>query len=256
MLKRHSDGQELGELVSTARNTYVNPGSVAQFVFHQSDKSRVECDLVLVILPFLEWLDGVIKILVRHDFGFHHLNWGRISGCSYNLNIFNPLMSDTEILLTKICSGLKIHTVFIHVSWGVPDCSPRTSKSLSEVSSSSSPSHSLSLSDRDFTTVVECDGIVIVVNSSEPRRDTGPGVFNDEDSMFSARVLTASHQRLSFFTWKGLSPRDTNFKLRDLHASHTTNLRGDSVVPDLAISYFSLFENEGSASRTLQLVWE
>ena len=41
MLKRLSGGQELGELVSTARNTYVNPGSVAQFDFHQSDKSNV-----------------------------------------------------------------------------------------------------------------------------------------------------------------------------------------------------------------------
>ncbi len=45
MLKRLSGGQELGELVSTARNTYVNPGSVAQFDFHQSDKSNVSLPL-------------------------------------------------------------------------------------------------------------------------------------------------------------------------------------------------------------------
>ena len=30
MIQRHSDGQELGELVSTAHNTYTNAGSVAQ----------------------------------------------------------------------------------------------------------------------------------------------------------------------------------------------------------------------------------
>ena len=46
MLKRHSRGEELGELVSTARNTYANPGSVAQFDFHQSDKSNVSFPLL------------------------------------------------------------------------------------------------------------------------------------------------------------------------------------------------------------------
>jgi hypothetical protein len=39
MRKGHSGGQELGELVSTARNMCVNAGSVAKFDFHQSDKS-------------------------------------------------------------------------------------------------------------------------------------------------------------------------------------------------------------------------
>jgi len=39
MLKRHSDGQELGELVSITRNTYVNPGSVAEFDFQSVEKS-------------------------------------------------------------------------------------------------------------------------------------------------------------------------------------------------------------------------
>ena len=44
MLKRLSGGTELDELVSTARNTYANAGSVAQFDFtdfYQSDKSKV-----------------------------------------------------------------------------------------------------------------------------------------------------------------------------------------------------------------------
>jgi hypothetical protein len=39
-----------------------------------------------------------------------------MSGCSYNLNIFNTWMSDTEILLPKTCSGLKIRTSFIRAS--------------------------------------------------------------------------------------------------------------------------------------------
>ena len=80
MLKRLSGGQELDELVSTARNTFVNPGSVAPFTFITSI-------------------------------------WGRISGCSYNLNVFKRSMSDTETLLPKIYSGLKIHTVFIRPNW-------------------------------------------------------------------------------------------------------------------------------------------
>jgi hypothetical protein len=46
MLKRRLDGQELGELVSTARNTYANAGSVAQFDFHQSDKSKLSFPLL------------------------------------------------------------------------------------------------------------------------------------------------------------------------------------------------------------------
>ena len=38
LLKRSSGGQELGELLSTARNTYANAGSIAQFDLHQSHK--------------------------------------------------------------------------------------------------------------------------------------------------------------------------------------------------------------------------
>ena len=58
MLKRHSHGQELGELVSTAQNTYVNPGSVAQFDFHQSDKSNVSLPL-LSFLPSNDLMESV-----------------------------------------------------------------------------------------------------------------------------------------------------------------------------------------------------
>ncbi len=36
----------MGEFVRTARNTYGNPGSVAQFDFHQSDKSKVSFPLL------------------------------------------------------------------------------------------------------------------------------------------------------------------------------------------------------------------
>jgi hypothetical protein len=37
MLNRRSCGHDLGELVSTTRNTYTNAGRVVQFDFHQSD---------------------------------------------------------------------------------------------------------------------------------------------------------------------------------------------------------------------------
>jgi hypothetical protein len=46
-----SGGYEFGELVSTVHNTYVNPDSVAQFDFHQSDKSNVS-------LPLLSFLSS------------------------------------------------------------------------------------------------------------------------------------------------------------------------------------------------------
>jgi hypothetical protein len=39
-------GQELGELASTACNTYANAGNVAQFDFHQSGKSKVSFPLL------------------------------------------------------------------------------------------------------------------------------------------------------------------------------------------------------------------
>ncbi len=56
MLKRHSDGQELGELVSTARNTYASPGSVTKFDLHQSDKSNVSFPL-LSFLSSNDWMN-------------------------------------------------------------------------------------------------------------------------------------------------------------------------------------------------------
>jgi hypothetical protein len=73
MVKRRSGGQELGELVSTART-----GSVAQFDFHQSDKSNV-----LPLVSFLSSND-LMESVVPHEFGFHHLRGSvctRISGC-------------------------------------------------------------------------------------------------------------------------------------------------------------------------------
>jgi len=72
MLKRLADGQELGELVITARNTYTNLGSVAQFDFHKSDNSNVSVPL----LSFLSSSDLMesTRAWLFHDFGFHHLN--------------------------------------------------------------------------------------------------------------------------------------------------------------------------------------
>jgi len=46
MVKRLSGEQELGELVSTARNTYVNAGILSQFDFHQSVTSKVSFPLL------------------------------------------------------------------------------------------------------------------------------------------------------------------------------------------------------------------
>ena len=79
MLKRHSDGEELGELVSTARNTYANPGNVPQFDFHQSDKSNVS------FLPLLSFLSSndLMESVVPHEFGFH---WSHLSLCT-NLRV-------------------------------------------------------------------------------------------------------------------------------------------------------------------------
>jgi hypothetical protein len=45
-MKERSGGQESGELVSTARNTYANAGSVAQFDQHQSHESKVSFPLL------------------------------------------------------------------------------------------------------------------------------------------------------------------------------------------------------------------
>jgi hypothetical protein len=56
MLKKRSGGHELGDLVSTARNTYVNPVSVAQIDFHQSDKSNVSFSNDLME-PARAWYD-------------------------------------------------------------------------------------------------------------------------------------------------------------------------------------------------------
>jgi hypothetical protein len=38
--------RSVGELMSTPRNTYANAGSVAQFDFHQSEKSKVSVPLL------------------------------------------------------------------------------------------------------------------------------------------------------------------------------------------------------------------
>jgi hypothetical protein len=72
MLKSLSGGQELGEFVRTARNTYVNPGSVAQFDFHQSDKTKVSFPL----LSFLSSNDLMEPARAWYFMTsvFHHLN--------------------------------------------------------------------------------------------------------------------------------------------------------------------------------------
>ena len=86
----------MGELVSTACNTYANAGSVAQFDFHQSDKSNVPSPL----LAFLSWnyfMESARAWYFMTSGVFITSICGAISGCSYKFNIFNPSMSDTEI---------------------------------------------------------------------------------------------------------------------------------------------------------------
>jgi hypothetical protein len=58
MLKRHSGGHELGEMVNTARNTTVNPDSVAQFDFHQYDFGCHQLNDTLVTRNTLQMLDS------------------------------------------------------------------------------------------------------------------------------------------------------------------------------------------------------
>jgi hypothetical protein len=86
MLKRHSDGEELGELVSTARNTYANPGNVPQFDFHQSDKSNVS----LPLISFLSSND-LMESVVPHEFGFHQLSLCTNLRVSIELEYLQPI---------------------------------------------------------------------------------------------------------------------------------------------------------------------
>ena len=86
MLKRRSGGQELGELISTARNTYANPGSVAQFDFHKSDKSNVSLPLV----SFLSSND-LMESVVPHEFGLHHLSLHTNLRVSIELEYLQPI---------------------------------------------------------------------------------------------------------------------------------------------------------------------
>ena len=50
MLKRLSGGQELGELVSTARNTYANPGNFTQF---EKLGKKLNLSLFFYLIPSL-----------------------------------------------------------------------------------------------------------------------------------------------------------------------------------------------------------
>ena len=78
MLKGYSGGQEQCELVSTARNTYVNPGSVSQFDLHQSDKSNVSFPL-LVQRKHICFIDLLFIVRVKREIKRVYIN-----GCRYN----------------------------------------------------------------------------------------------------------------------------------------------------------------------------
>jgi hypothetical protein len=125
MLKRLSGGQELGELVSTACNTYANAGSVAQFDFHQSDKSKES-------FPLLSFLSS--NDLMESARAWYFMNsvfitsiCARISGCSYNLNIYNPMMSDKVTgLIIKGLDNQAFHHVFPNFSNSADDSLDQT----------------------------------------------------------------------------------------------------------------------------------
>jgi hypothetical protein len=70
MLKRRSGGQELGELISTARNTYANPGSVAQFDFHKSDQSNVSLPQCVHINSCCHDTRGICEVGTVWDYNF------------------------------------------------------------------------------------------------------------------------------------------------------------------------------------------
>ncbi len=103
-------------MVNTARNTYVNPGSVAQFDFHQSDKSKVS-------FPLLSFLssndsDGTSQSLVLHDFGFHHLNLRTNLRVLIELEFLEPidvrlrdLVAQDILSPTLVSSDMDIHFV-------------------------------------------------------------------------------------------------------------------------------------------------
>ena len=81
MIKRHSDGQELGEFVSTASNTYVSPGNVAEFDFHHQTSRTCPCLYYPSFPrktsfsrrnPFLRRVVGLVSSLCRFTlFGRH-----------------------------------------------------------------------------------------------------------------------------------------------------------------------------------------
>jgi hypothetical protein len=106
MLKRLSDGHELGEFVGTTRNTYVNPVNVAQF------KHKV-CPPVL------------------HDFVLHHLNLStkRIQPVSVCSTIKHLLEKIGEKIEKPFFGGGKLKTplFFTNPSLGSLDPQPHPS---------------------------------------------------------------------------------------------------------------------------------
>jgi hypothetical protein len=92
MLKRLSGGQEFGELVSTARNTYANAGRVAKFDFHQSIQSKVS-------FPWLSNLSSSARAWYFMTSVFHHLNMRSNLRVLIQLQYFEPIDVKHRVLV-------------------------------------------------------------------------------------------------------------------------------------------------------------
>ncbi len=145
--------------------------------------------------------------LVRYDFGFHVLNLQnnlRVLSQFHSFNFFSPSISDTEILLTKACSGLKIRTLFLHSTW-VP---------LSWLQSLHQWPHDITwfiLFQRYSPLSVKTTDLV----------RTGGGKVDEEDHISVTHVEhPGSHQRLRFFNDKDFSPL-----LSSIHWNHLSRTR-------------------------------
>ena len=91
--------QELGELVSTAHNTYTNTGNVSQFDFHhcQSDKSTVS----FPVLSFVSSNDVMESGRTWYFMSsvFHHLNLNTNLRVIIELEYLQPIDVNVSQLL-------------------------------------------------------------------------------------------------------------------------------------------------------------
>ncbi len=93
------------KLVSTTHNTYVNPGSVAQFDFHQSDKSNT----CLLLISFLSSND------LMESFRVWYLMCSVVITSIYT-RISRGGQSRQDVNLTSLCVHIQRNTLLTLVS--------------------------------------------------------------------------------------------------------------------------------------------